>query len=369
MAVANTVANSFAMVFLLRANFSYAECGLYVLLSTATVVVTLLLFFRFVTAKLKPSMILGLALLALYYLSFVVMQGYVMLITVSLLFGAYITFFWIPYNMLVMSVASRRMRGAIVGSYFLVYPIVAVLGPLLGGSIIQNLGYTTLFLIAASVLTADVLFLSLVRVLNPRVQRMTAADCMKRLDFRCMSRRLRTAFLGEGVQDGVFWVFPSVVGFELAKSEVSLGSLLSIFALAGAAMTVILGFASDRIRKRSIFLVVGGLFAALFCCMTAFVTDLSHFVLSMSLVSFFLAIVPAFLFTMLTDEMENCKGKAVWLREVLLNIGRMTGAGVCIIVSLAFGDLRYSILFAGIALIAVALSGCRKRQSKNGFKE
>ncbi len=366
LAVANTISNSFALVFLLRADFSYAECGLFILIMAAVAAPSAIVLFRFVTSRLKASMMLGLGVLTMFYLAFVTLQGYALFSAASVLMGVYIVLFWVPYNILIMRVSPLGTRGAIVGIYFLVFPAVAVLGPLLGGSIIDSLGYDVVFILAAAVLAANVLFVALSKVDAKAGEPAAKVTRPEPLRLGDMSGGLRRALFFEGIQDGVFWIYPSIVGFEFAHSELSLGTMLSLFALAGASMTVALGFASDRIKNRGAFLVAGALLAAAFCALTAFASDTGQFIVYMSIVSLFLAVVPSFLFTMTVDEMENRMEVGSSLREVLLNAGRVLGALACIIIALAFGNMRYAIVIAGIALIAVVLSRPGRQSGKSG---
>jgi MFS family permease len=326
----------------------------------AAAVAVLALTYRWITAHPKASMAAGFCFLLGYYVSFLVLHGYWMFAIAPVLMGAYMPAFWVPYNILIMRVASRKWRGSIIGGYFLVFPAVSAIGPVIGGSIIESLGYNMLFILASVLLAGCIALLAVMKIDNPPRSASGTEVSGRRsmaagLDFGRMSVSLRAALFSEGVQDGVFWIYPAVVGFELAKSELSLGMALSAFAFAGALMTVFLGFASDKIRNRKLFLIAGALLTAAFCAAASFTSGFGGFAAVMSITYFFMAIVPAFLFTVTTDEMEASMEDGTLIREFMLNGGRIVGAAICAAVALASGSLNYSIAVAGIALALVAV--------------
>jgi hypothetical protein len=167
--------------------------------------------------------------------------------------------------------------------------------------------------------------------------------------------RLRIALFAEGVQDGVFWVFVPIVGFEFAKNELSLGGYLSLFAFWGAVMTVALGYLSDRLKDRAHIVRMGAAFAAVAILLASMAGSAEQFAASMSMAFLFVAVIHSFLFTMLLDKMEKLKKKGVLVREFLLNAGRTCGV-LTVILALVIGlDLSVSMVVAGVATASIVI--------------
>ncbi|MBU0623572.1 MAG: MFS transporter [Candidatus Thermoplasmatota archaeon] len=366
-AVANTLANSFALIYLVRQGASYLECSIFVLI--AIVVSTLLVSFasRTIVRNFSSSITTALVCLAGYYLLLMVLDGWLLLVIPPVLFGTYIVTFWVPYNVLIMHVTSRAKRGASIGSYFLIFPLVGVLTPALGGVIILLSGYQALFVVAAVLAVADTVFIFGLKVFQEMKRRIIIPELLESLkinmigrrqidiDFRAVDLRLRTALFAEGIQDGIFWIYIPLVSFEFAKSEVGAGGYLSLFAVWGAGMTIVLGYLSDRIKDRASIVRIGAAFAAISVLVASSATDPARFVSSMSMAYFWIAMVPSFLFMMLLDKMEKLKKKGVIVREFLLDTGRIVGVLATIMLLLLNVRLADVMIVAGIALATIII--------------
>lgn len=366
-AVANTLANSFALIYLVRQGASYLECSIFVLI--AIVVSLLLVSFasRTIVKNFSSSITTALVCLAGYYLLLMVLHGWPLVVIPPVLFGTYIVTFWVPYNVLIMHITSRAKRGASIGSYFLIFPLVGVLTPALGGLIILLSGYQALFAIAAVLAVADTVFIFGLKVFREMKHRIIIPELLESLkinmighrhidvDFKAVDWRLRTALFAEGIQDGIFWIFIPLVSFEFAKSEIGAGGYLSLFAVWGAIMTIALGYLSDRIKDRASIVRIGAAFAAISVLVASSATDPARYVSSMSMAFFWIAMVPSFLFTMLLDKMEKLKKKGVIVREFLLNSGRLVGVLATVMLLLLNVRLADVMVIAGVALATIII--------------
>lgn len=371
LALATSIVSTFAIIFLLRAGFSIVQCGIFIMIEAITCAIAVTVFRGFTTTRKTMSMVIGVGLAAAYYLAFMVLKGYMMFFVAGVLNGLYMTFFWVSYNILIMKESPAALRGTAVGAYFLVAPLISIIGPVLGGFLIQSIGYLMLFSIGITILVINILFIVSFKIGDKRDQigsfRSLSPDIFDKnrsISISGMSKNLGAALFLEGVQEGVFWFFLPIAGFKLAGGELSLGSMLSLFALVGAMITVALGFISDKLKNRRIFLSAGCIMAAIFCIALSFPGDISQFILKMSFTSFFLAIIGAFLFTMTADEMEQRMEASCVIREILLNTGRTLGAFLCLFAFLVTGSFGFGVFAAGIALILAAISVQYKKKKK-----
>jgi MFS family permease len=366
-AMANTLANSFALIYLVRQGASYLECSVFVLITILVSTVLVAYASRTIVRNFSSSIVTSLVCLSLYYALLMFLHGPALITVPPIFFGAYIVTFWVPYNVLIMHITSRAKRGAIVGSYFLIFPLVGVATPAIGGIIILLAGYQTLFAIAALLIIGNIVFILGSRFLREIRQRIIIQELLQSLkinmigrrhidlDMKAVDWRLRSALFAEGIQDGIFWIFIPIVSFEFAKSEVNTGGYLSLFAVWGAIMTIALGYLSDRLKDRASIVRIGAAFGAVSVLLASSSSNPAHYASSISMAYFWIAMIPSFLFTMLLDKMERLKKKGVIVREFLLDSGRVVGVLSTIILLLMGASLSGAMAIAGIALATIII--------------
>ena len=366
-AAANTLANSFVLIYLVREGASYLECSIFVLIVVLISTVLVSFASRAIVTNFTSSMITAMISLSTYYFLLMFLHGWMLIVFPPILFGVYIVTFWVPYNVLIMHVTSRSKRGAIIGIYFLIFPLVGVATPALGGLMVLLTGYQVLFAVGAIIVAVDVVLIVGFkffhelrhRIIIPELLQSLKINLVGRvhldLDFKAVDLRLRYALFAEGVQDGIFWILIPLVSFEFAKSEVSVGGYLSLFAFWGAVMTIALGYLSDRLKDRASIVRVGAAFGALSVLIASSATNPGHYASSISVAYFWIAMIPSFLFTMLLDKLEKLKKKGVLVREFLLNMGRMVGVAIVIVLLLFDIALSEALVIAAIALSTIII--------------
>ena len=364
-AFANTLANAFALIYLIRQGHDYLDCSIFILVGAATTTVIMAFASRPILKNFPASITTSLICLALYYAALIFFQGWQLVLIPPLLFGTYIATFWIPYFALVMHITSRKKRGAAVGAYFLIFPALTTVAPLLGGLIITYLSYDALFAIGAAIAAVDLFYVSGFRVLRRIRRRVIIPELLQSLRVNLVGRfnvdldrkgvdwRITSALFAEGIQDGVFWVAIPIITFEFAYDEATLSGYLSLFAFWGAVATVALGYLSDRLKDRASIVRIGATFGGVSLLFAAFSGTPEEYLMAISIAYFWIALVPSFLFTMLVDRLERYKKKGVLLREFFLSSGRIVGA-LCVTVALLFGlDIIGTLAIAGLALAYV----------------
>ena len=366
-AFANTLANAFALIYLIRQGHTYLECSVFILVSA--VVPTLIMAFasRPILRNFPASITTSLICLALYYVTLMLFDGWYLVIIPPLFFGTYIATFWVPYFALVMLITSKKKRGAGVGAYFLIFPLLTTVSPLLGGFIITFYSYDVLFATGAAIAIADLFFVSGFKVLKNIRSRIIIPELLQSLKLNLVGRfnvdldlkgtdwKITSALFAEGIQDGIFWVAIPLISFEFAKDEATLSGYLSLFALWGAIMTVALGYLSDRFHDRASIVRVGAAFGGLSVLFAAYSTSAEEYLTAISVAYFWIAMVPSFLFTMLVDKLERFKKKGVLLREFFLNCGKAVGVALVIGALLLDVELIHTLAIAGVSLVYIII--------------
>ncbi len=366
-AVSNTMANSFALIYLYKTGSDYLQCSVFVLICVLVPTVLIAFASRPLVRNFVESIETSLMFLALYYVSLMFAEGWLLVLVPPVIFGVYMAAFWVPYNALVMHITSRKKRGAIVGVYFLIFPMVSTAAPLLGGLVIGSWSYQVLFGAAAAICVANLIFVAGLRVFSNLRDRVIVPELLQSLkihlvgkvhidlDLRGVDWRIKSSLFAEGVQDGIFWVLVPLLTFEFAKSEVVLSGYLSLFAFWGAVMTVALGYLSDRLKDRAYIVRVGAAFGAVSVMFAAYSQSGEEYLSAMSMAFFWIAMIPSFLFTMLVDKLERFKRKGVLIREFFLNGGRCAGVAVVILALLAGADLSLALTISAVALASIII--------------
>jgi len=263
------------------------------------------------------TMAAGVALFALAFPLLLLLPDAVSPYVASVPWGLSIPAFFLPLNTLAARTTQRGDRAVKLGGLFLGFAVVGIFGPSLGGVLVWVGGYALCFTFAVVLLAADaVLILS---------QAGDASPLAFRIALPRLGRRLSAGLLGEGGVEGVLTFLGAVTVFGFLQGPRELGLLLSLFALAGGVMSVLLGRLSDRIRHRRRFIVAGAMAAGAALAALAFTATLSYYVVVNSLVVLTATVAPLFLFAAAVDRFEEAEGEAVATREVLLNAGRALG--------------------------------------------
>jgi len=366
-ALANTLANSFALIYLIKLGMSELQCALYILICVAVPFTLTAFASKTIVANFSRSITTALVALAGYYVLLILLRGWALVLLPPVLFGVYIVTFWVPYNALVMHITSKKKRGAAIGFYFLIFPLVSVVTPLAGGVIISSISYDVLFAIGAAIVVVNLLIVSGLKVFLQLRERIIIPELLQSLKINLVGKlqmdlvlkpvdwRLRAALFAEGIQDGVFWVLVPIVSFGFAKDEFSLGGYLSLFAFWGAVMTVALGYLSDKLKDRAHIVRLGATFGGVSMLLAAMAGSAEQFASSMSMAFFCIAVIHSFLFMILLDKMEKLKKKGVLVREFLLNAGRTCGVLAVILMLLLGLDLSLSMIVAGVATASIVV--------------
>lgn len=168
------------------------------------------------------------------------------LILISTLLGISLALYWMGMNLVFQCVTDHKHRGEQVGKQMGVSILATMAGPVMGGLIIESLGFTFLFVIATFflIIGAGILFLS--------------KD--KHIPYHFSVRRLfdkkhwgdSIYFVSKGTRvmaEGVVW--PLMV-FTIVGNYVSLGLMGTVFSLVSAVLVWVVGKYSDHKDKRMI---------------------------------------------------------------------------------------------------------------------
>ncbi len=347
--LAGTLAGVFSIVYLVNTGFSVFEASLFYLIGFITASILCLVFAKRGFGRPKRWMALGMITVSLFYLSFTFMEGYWLLFVAPIFFGFYIVCFWVPFNVLMLRTTSKQNRGESIGYFFLVFPIIGLISPIIGGYLIDGLGYVFLFGCAFIALLSNAILI----IISPN----TVSKPMKgRLTLKRMKPRLAAGFFFEGGQEGIWFTTIPLISMIFIEGEANLGYVFALFALAGGIASIIVARVSDKKGKRHRYVQIAALLAAPLVMLVSIAPDLAWFLILICGLYLVLPMIPILLFAMASDRMEKQKTSLSLTRELLLNTGRILGAVLCAIVLFTTGDVRLAYAVSGFMILGIVLT-------------
>ncbi len=347
--IAGTLAGMFSIVFLVNSGFSAAESSLFYLQGFGWASVLCLMAGKMGFRNPKRWLAAGMLAQSAFYLSFIALDGVWLLVLAPAFFGFYIVGFWVPYNILMLRQTSRKNRGEMIGYFFLVFPVIGLASPIIGGYLIDSVGYGTIFGCAFAALMANAVLI----ITSPS----TVSKPMKgRLTIRKMGKRLAAGLFFQGGQEGVWWTVIPLISMIFVTSGHALGYLFALFNLVGGIASILVARVSDRRGHR--YKYVKG--AALVCVPIIFgialAPDLASYLVLAAAVYLIQPMLAILLFAMVTDRMEGKFTSCSITRELLLNTGRILGGGLVALVLFTTGDVRLAFAMSGIMVLGIVLT-------------
>ncbi len=352
LAAAAYLAGSFVTVFFVVRDFSYVMISIFGVIEFGAATVSLLLMRNTVIRNPRAWMASGMILLAVTYGSYVFLPPSWVLYVAPLFFGAYMPFFWLPFNTLYMDLTKVTDRGMVTGIYYLIWPLIGILMPVLGGASIEAMGYVAVFTSGIILVTANAVIIST----SPAVDKKQISNSLITAK---LGKGLSAGFLLQGIQEGMFSITMVLLSFEFAKRELGFGGLLAIFAFAGALASVFIGRYTDIRGKRALFAKIGGLSAGPLLVVSALMQEIVIYTIVMGAAYFALGLVWMMFLAISIDYAEEEKGPAVYTREVFLQGGRAIGAIVCFLVLLLV-NLRMAHAISGVFIFLVVFLRLKK---------
>ena len=293
----------------------------------------------------RPLMAAGLAVLAGSYAAYLVLRGWPLMAFVAVAWGAYVPLFFLPFNVLVIRRTRVEDRARKIGMLVLTYTAVAIVGPTVGGAVVDAFGYGTLFAISAAISAAGIAFLALLDDGEP---------VSFRFAFHGTGPRTTAALFAEGAFEGMSFGVVPLIAYAFTTEESQIGNLFSLFALAGGVVTVVLGTMSDRMRNRGPFVFVGALASAVAALLVVRASSLAEFAIGNSFLSLTASVAPIFLFAVVVERLPEDPAGAIVTREFLLNAGRAASLSASFLLVGLGLDVQMAFALAVVSLGAIA---------------
>ncbi len=359
MAAANSLAAGFTIFHLLGSVFTTTTAVLFVAIEMCAALLWALVLGSTRLGRQPTARIIscGMASLLLFYLGLqlATIAPQVGSAVAGFGFGGYVMLFYVPFNAALLTLTQTANRSTVMGSYSLVFTMVAMVVPLIGGALIDTTSFARAGAVSAViVITAIAFTLCFARL--PTIPPIIFHGGLPRL----IPTWTSLALLGEGVAEGALWAGQPILAYHFLTDATGYGRLISLLGLIGAGATVMLGRRSDRTSSRNAYLLLGIVFLAVGAVLGLRLSDLWGLVAALGAITFGLPVIGTFLFAVAGDGGGSPSGLALW-REVLLNSGRLCAVGILLVVlqarALTLGI--FSIVLIAALALAVSMVAAR----------
>jgi len=296
---------------------------------------------------LKHCILLSVPMHVIYYFLLYGLKSYpIPVYLVSVFFGLGNAFFWIAFHIEFAKVSDHNHRGEEVGKRQAVGLAAWLVGPLVGGVLIDWIGFGFVFVLASVLLFFSAIFLFFSKEVHIPFK-FSLKDVLNREYLRD-----GLVFISRGIWDISTWVLWPMFIFFILKNYTSLGILGSVFGAVTSVMVFYVGKASDKRDKRKLIRI--GLVDSLTWWLrplAASVAQVFGFTVFSGLAYVFVQ-VP--LMVLVYDKAQKKKEELVeffiW-REIFLCVGRV----LVLLVVLLTGKFVYGFVLTGISNFAYLL--------------
>ena len=265
---------------------------------------------------------------------------------VGIMWGISRTFYWIALNSEFVGNSDKIHRGEETGFLFALPVAISVGGPLLGGLMLQFMGFGVLF-----TLFSVMLIISVIPLFLTQDYRKLFKFRKKDIKFR-LGNRFNLGFFAQGftfIGEVIIWPFYIYITL---GDVISTAASVSLSVLGVVFFTFVAGKFADRINRRKM-LSIGAVGYFIVCILRYFAgTNLEFFVLSF-LGGLLLVLMRIPIFASFSDKAnENNILNYVSQRELFLSLGR---AVLMLIMVLGIIGVRASLIVIGLLALVLVL--------------
>ena len=324
-------------LYLVLKNFTYIDLAIFTVIIYITP-----LFILSKTHKMNSltSMKLGIILKILTFIAVILAQDMRGLAITGALLGASRVFYWIPYNVHLMSLGKNN-AGLLSGMAFALPAFFQIALPAIGGFFAELYGFTFVFAISGLLLLGS-------------FWRTSKVSTNEIIDFDCNaswnnSPGIKTLMLIHGFWQSVNWTAVPLITIFFIKNPIHFGTFFTYLGVIGALSSIVLGHKTDKNKNRQkiIYPTVIALGIATF--VSGISAGFIFWIIARGIISFFDNIANPFVFSIVVDNHKNLHHSFI-AHEMSIAIGRTLGA-LAVLVSIVIGNIYLSLMAAGIVYL------------------
>jgi MFS family permease len=316
--------------------------------------------FLFFTGKMNAERVLlwGLMATGLGHLLLGILGGYAGLAAIIVLGGMAFAFFWAPFNALWFEEGGQgnAFQSAI---YYGIMVVIGILGPLLGGVIVDYFGYLAVFTVAG-------IIMGIAGLVSRKLGKGREVLLGVRRGLEAVSGFKTLLFFESSAMFG-FQVLAFVVTLEYFTKPLDYGIFIAATALIAVVLSLLFAKISDEKQRRREFLVISSVGLGVSLVLAAFASELWLWFAAMVVVGFFKGVFPPFPLALLLDKKKDLRA-AMYGRELVFNSSRFIIAVISVGLYLLTGSVRIPLMVTGLCAIAFAIVFEFSKKKKLGIK-
>lgn len=327
-----------------------------------------ILFFTFIIVGLLPLALLklirnfeslisfGILSTILFYITLIYIREPVIL---GLAYGVSIATFWPSFNLLQFRLSESKVRARVLSVFSSIIPTVAsVIGPAVGGFVIQDFGFTSLFATAV-ILYLTTFFFSLSIRFKPEIQ-----------EFSIPTGRIFTIFFATFILFGFsesYWLAYPFFVLNVSGTVLYMGLVLAANSVLISAVTFLVSWLSDIKRARVKFAVIGSVVNAAWYFAISFASTMYEIVA----LSFLSGLASAFTISWFAYYADSFGKEHYASILVMMEVGLMIGRILNLIPTYMFISTAnytvYFLLLGAASLLLVPLMSSLKGSNVEGI--
>lgn len=292
----------------------------------------------------KISMPLGIFSVAIAYLSLILLGGFTGAVALFAIGALSFFFFWTPFNTFWFNLNDRKHAGHST-LYNAIMIVFGLLLPALSGVIVQQFGFNALFSGSVVILTA-----AAVVAWKFAPTKKVSIDLFHSLK---LLSGFRTIIFLEGFYQVAPVFIIVLISMTYFSKPVEFGLFMSLATLLSVLSSFVLSKMSDNSGKRREFILISAVGLAISTIFAASTHEVAWWFVAVSLVNFFKVIFFPFPLALMLDR-KKCVPEIMYSREIMLTLGRSSGALLSLMVYMATGSLSIPLILIGLSMFVYA---------------
>lgn len=243
--VALSLVNVFVPIYLYELGFSISEIALFYIVFYLSVSIIQPFAMKLISILgIKTILSLGTIGLSLYYLGLTFIDsGNINYLTVALIFGFSIAFYFAAYHIIFSRCSDKNEEGVSTSLMSIFSGLFSAAGPLIGSLFISRTSFDNLF-----VLVLIILLLSLIPILMMRDMKIDVPKFNLKRVFKTDSWQKALTYQAEGISGLAGIIFWPLFIFMILKEIFSLGIILSVTSVLMIIISLFVGFMADKYK-------------------------------------------------------------------------------------------------------------------------
>ena len=257
MAFIKSLIGVFVPVYLYTLNYSIAEILVYYLAISFVFLATIPLSVKIINKfGFKYTLLISIFVYFFHILSLNYLPNPIFYNIGWLTFGFYLSLFWPAFHSEIAVNGSSKHRGSQVGTLQSITIMFTVFAPLIGGFVLQYLGYFNLLIFASFFVVVGVIPLLLTRDIKLKHYEFKHSDYIKFIK-NDKNKKAKIAFKSEGLETALtLQLWPLILFMLVSGSFLILGSILSFVSLVSVVIIILIKPYFDRKSKSKILILI-----------------------------------------------------------------------------------------------------------------